>query len=98
MKAGRSDSKQYQKVIQAVFSAWVSPDCPTLDGTASWLDYLAGVRGALEEAMEQAESGSDTAIFTSGGTIATAVSWVLGVPTTGFTDSMSRSSTARLRG
>ena len=32
------------------------------------------------EAMEQAESGSDTAIFTSGGTIATAVSWVLGVP------------------
>ena len=80
VKAGRSDSKQYQKVIQAVFNAWVSPDCPTLDGTASWPDYLAGVRGALEEAMEQAESGSDTAIFTSGGTIATAVSWVLGVP------------------
>ena len=80
MKAGRGDSKQYQKVIQAVFNAWVSPDCPTLDGTASWPDYLAGVRGALEEAMEQAESGSDTAIFTSGGTIATAVSWVLGVP------------------
>ena len=60
--------------------SWVSPDCPTLDGTASWPDYLAGVRGALEGAMEQAESGSDTAIFTSGGTIATAVSWVLGVP------------------
>ena len=28
VKAGRSDSKQYQKVIQAVFNAWVSPDCP----------------------------------------------------------------------
>ena len=80
VKAGRSDSKQYQRVIQAVFNAWVSPDCPTLDGTASWPDYLAGVRGALEQAMEQAESGSDTAIFTSGGTIATAVSWILGVP------------------
>ena len=38
------------------------------------------VFAALEESMEQAESGSDTAIFTSGGTIATAVSWVLGVP------------------
>ena len=79
VKAGRSDSKQYQKVIQAVFNAWVSPNCPELANTASWPDYLAGVRGALEEAMEQAEAGSDTAIFTSGGTIATAVSWVLGV-------------------
>lgn len=80
VKAGRSDSKQYQKVIQAVFNAWVSPDCPELSGTASWPDYLAGVGGALEEAMSGAAGGSDTAIFTSGGTIATAVSWVLGVP------------------
>jgi len=80
VKAGRSDSKQYQKVIQAVFNAWVSPDCPELSGTASWPDYLAGVKGALEEAMSGAAGGSDTAIFTSGGTIATAVSWVLGVP------------------
>ena len=80
VKAGRSDSKQYQKVIQAVFNAWVSPDCPDLPDTASWPDYLAGVQGALEDAMAQAESGTDTAIFTSGGTIATAVSWVLGVP------------------
>lgn len=80
VKAGRSDSKQYQKVIQAVFNAWVSPDCPELPGTASWPDYLAGVKGALEEAMSSAAGSSDTAIFTSGGTIATAVSWVLGVP------------------
>lgn len=80
VKAGRSDSKQYQKVIQAVFNAWVSPDCSELPGTASWPDYLAGVKGALEEAMSSAAGGSDTAIFTSGGTIATAVSWVLGVP------------------
>ena len=80
VKAGRGDSKQYQKVIQAVFNAWVSPDCPDLPDTVSWPDYLVGVQGALEDAMAQAESGSDTAIFTSGGTIATAVSWVLGVP------------------
>ena len=79
VKVGRHDSKQYQKVIQAVFSAWVSPDCPELPGTASWRDYLDGVKGALEDAMDRAESGSDTAIFTSGGTIASAVSWVLGV-------------------
>ena len=80
VKAGRSDSKQYQKVIQAVFNAWVSPDCPDLPDTASWPDYVAGVQGALVDAMAQAESGTDTAIFTSGGTIATAVSWVLGMP------------------
>mgnify|MGYP006199626361 FL=1 len=80
VKAGRSDSKQYQKVIQAVFNAWVAPDCPDLPDTASWPDYLAGVKGALEEAMARAEGGTGTAIFTSGGTIATAVSWVLGVP------------------
>ncbi len=78
VKAGRTDSKQYQKVIQAVFNAWVSPDCPPLADTASWPDYLAGVKGALEDAMARAAGGSDTAIFTSGGTIATAVSWVLG--------------------
>ena len=53
VKAGRSDSKQYQKVIQAVFNAWVSPDCPDLPDTASWPDYLAGVQGALEDAMAQ---------------------------------------------
>ncbi|MDG2459544.1 MAG: histidine phosphatase family protein [Luminiphilus sp.] len=79
VSASRTDSKQYQKIIQAVFTAWVSPDCPELPATASWSDYLAGVRGALEDAMARAESGTDTAIFTSGGTIATAVSWVLGV-------------------
>ncbi|MEK9919309.1 MAG: histidine phosphatase family protein [Luminiphilus sp.] len=79
VKAGRTDSKQYQKVIQAVFNAWVSPDCPALPETQSWPDYLAGVQGALEDAMARAAGGSDTAIFTSGGTIATAVSWVLGV-------------------
>lgn len=79
VKAGRTDSKQYQKVIQAVFNAWVSPDCPALPETQAWPDYLAGVQGALEDAMARAAGGSDTAIFTSGGTIATAVSWVLGV-------------------
>lgn len=79
VKAGRTDSKQYQKVIQAVFNAWVSPDCPALPNTASWQAYLEGVNGALEDAMARATGGSDTAIFTSGGTIATAVSGVLGV-------------------
>ena len=97
VKAGRSDSKQYQKVIQAVFNAWVSPDCPDLPGTASWPDYLAGVIGALRMRWSAQRAGSDTAIFTSGGTIATAVSWVLGVPTIRFTDFTSRSSIALLR-
>ena len=73
----RHDTKQYQKLIKAVFNAWVSPDCPELTGTSSWPDYRAGVQAALEFAMGNANRGTDTAIFTSGGTIATAVSWVL---------------------
>ena len=71
------NTKQYQKVIQAVFSTWVSPDCPDLADTVSWSDYRSGVQNALEFAMAQAEKGTNTAIFTSGGTIATAVSIVL---------------------
>ena len=78
VEQGRRDSKQYQKVIAAVFNAWVSPDCPQLEGTQSWPDYLAGVKQALTETMDRAEPGTDTVVFTSGGTIATAVSWVLG--------------------
>jgi broad specificity phosphatase PhoE len=59
MDRGLSASKDYQKVIQAVFNHWVSPECadPRLQ---SWEDKTV-------------------AIFTSGGTIATAVAQVLGL-------------------
>ena len=78
VEGASTDTKRYQKLIQAVFNAWVSPDCPVMSETASWADYRKDVCGALQSAMASAKPGSDTAVFTSGGTIATAVSWVLG--------------------
>ena len=71
-----SDSKSFQKIIEIVFNYWVSPVCD-IAGIQSWADYHGGVVSAFEGAMASAQSGTDTAIFTSGGTIATIVGHVL---------------------
>ena len=75
---GLSSSKDYQKVIDAVFNAWVSPDCPAQNITP-WAEYRDGVQAGLKAVMSDAGAGSNAAVFTSGGTIATAVGLVLGV-------------------
>ncbi|MDB2432741.1 histidine phosphatase family protein [Luminiphilus sp.] len=72
------DSKSFQKIIETVFNYWVSPNCQVA-GIRSWQDYSAGVVSAFEAARASAESGSTSAIFTSGGTIATLVGHVLGL-------------------
>jgi broad specificity phosphatase PhoE len=72
------DSKSFQKIIETVFNYWVSPNCQVA-GIQSWQDYSAGVVSAFEAARASAESGSTSAIFTSGGTIATLVGHVLGL-------------------
>lgn len=77
--AGLSSSKQYQKVIDAVFNYWVSPEC-CVEGIQSWEDYSGGVRAALSDIVREQGSGKTTAVFTSGGTIATFVAAVLGLP------------------
>lgn len=73
------DSKSFQKIIETVFNYWVSPNCQVA-GIQSWQEYSAGVVSAFESARASAESGSTSAIFTSGGTIATLVGHVLGLP------------------
>jgi broad specificity phosphatase PhoE len=75
---GLKSSKDYQKVIDAVFNHWVSPHCnePRIQ---SWDDYSGGVRTALQELMTSQGSGKTLGVFTSGGTIATAVAQVLGL-------------------
>ncbi|MEE4202018.1 MAG: histidine phosphatase family protein [Halieaceae bacterium] len=75
---GLTDSKRYQKVIAAVFNAWVAPDCPDV-GITPWSDFRDGVEAALKSVMRATVSGGNAAVFTSGGTIATAVGLVLGV-------------------
>lgn len=75
---GLSASKDYQKVIDAVFNYWVSPACDSAE-LQSWPDYSGGVRQALADVMQQQGAGKTTAIFTSGGTLATIVAQVLGL-------------------
>lgn len=78
MARGLSASKDYQKVIEAVFNYWVSPQCnePRIQ---SWADYSADARAALQAVTATHGSGKTIAIFTSGGTIATLVTQVLGL-------------------
>lgn len=75
---GLKSSKDYQKVIDAVFNYWVSPLCrePRIQ---SWADYSGGVHDALQELMASQGGGKTLGIFTSGGTIATVVAHVLGL-------------------
>lgn len=75
---GLSSSKDYQKVIEAVFTHWVSPACdePRIQ---SWADYSGAVAAALRDVIVTQGSGKTVGVFTSGGTIATIVSQVLGL-------------------
>lgn len=75
---GLSSSKDYQKVIDAVFNHWVSPQCDE-PRIRSWADYSGAVNSALQEVMARQGSGKTVGIFTSGGTIATIVAQVLGL-------------------
>jgi broad specificity phosphatase PhoE len=76
---GLDSSKRFQKVIEAVFNLWVSPECDE-PAIQSWDDYSRGVRSMLEDIVRNQGSGRTTAVFTSGGTIATFVAAVLGLP------------------
>ena len=78
MDKGLSASKDYQKVIEAVFNYWVSPDCnePRIQ---SWEEYSTAARDAMHAVMTEQGGGKTVGVFTSGGTIATIVAQVLGL-------------------
>jgi broad specificity phosphatase PhoE len=78
VERGLSSSKDYQKVIDAVFNYWVSPQCDE-PRIRSWADYSGAVKSALQNVMAEQGSGKTLGIFTSGGTIATLVAQVLGL-------------------
>jgi broad specificity phosphatase PhoE len=77
-RKGRKSSKDYQKAIEAVFTYWVSPRCQVA-GIQSWADFSAAARSGLADVMKNHGPGKTVGIFTSGGTIATLVSQVLGL-------------------
>ena len=78
VERGLSSSKDYQKVIDAVFNYWVSSRCND-SRIQSWADYSGGTRQALLELMQDQGGGKTVGVFTSGGTIATIVAQVLGL-------------------
>jgi broad specificity phosphatase PhoE len=78
VEKGLSSSKDYQKVIDAVFNYWVSPACedPRIQ---SWADFSGGTRQAIADIIRDQGGGKTIGIFTSGGTLATIVAQVLGL-------------------
>lgn len=78
VEKGLSSSKDYQKVIDAVFNYWVSPACED-SRIQSWAEFSAGTRQAIAEVIQEQGSGKTIAVFTSGGTLATIVAQVLGL-------------------
>ena len=77
-RKGLKSSKDYQKAIEAVFNYWVSPQC-TVVGIQSWTDFSTAALAGLTDVIEAQGPGKSVGIFTSGGTIATIVSQVLGL-------------------
>jgi len=75
---GLGNSKDYQKMIEAVFNYWVSPEC-TESRIQSWTEYSRDVQEALQDLMQAQGSGKTIGVFTSGGTLATIVAYVLGL-------------------
>ena len=73
-----SSSKDYQKLLEQVFNYWVDKGSEPLGDLQTWGEYSSGVREALTDVMREQGPGTNAAIFTSGGTIATIVAHVLG--------------------
>ncbi|WOJ96557.1 histidine phosphatase family protein [Congregibacter brevis] len=76
---GLDSSKRFQKVIEAVFNYWVSPECDE-PNIQSWAEYSEGVHGVLRDIITNEGSGKTIGVFTSGGTIATLTAAVLKLP------------------
>ena len=79
VEQGLNSSKRFQKVIEAVFNYWVSPECDD-PNIQSWEEYSSGVHSMLRDIITNEGGGKNVAVFTSGGTIATFVAAVVGVP------------------
>jgi broad specificity phosphatase PhoE len=79
MEGAFSDSKIFQKLLKEVFAHWVL-DHPQVDDLESWLDFKSRTTSALDDVCKVQGKGKTTAIFTSGGVVATLVAYVMGLP------------------
>ena len=78
VEKAKSDSKSYQKVLEQIFQLWVSSKDDD-SGIQSWQHYSDQVEEAMKDLIKREGSGKNIGLFTSGGTIATIVSQVLGL-------------------
>ena len=76
---GLDSSKRFQKVIEAVFNYWVSPECDE-PAIQSWAEYSEGVHSVLRDIIKTQGGGKTIGVFTSGGTIAALTAAVLKLP------------------
>jgi broad specificity phosphatase PhoE len=76
---GLDSSKRFQKVIEAVFNYWVSPECDE-PAIQSWAEYSEGVHSMLRDIIKTQGGGKTVGVFTSGGTIAALTAAVLKLP------------------
>jgi len=74
--------KEFQRVFSSAITLWItdesgSTDCPP------WSAFVEQVRGGLQRVMaDNADSGQNIAIFTSGGTITAALQLITQMPAT----------------
>lgn len=78
VRKGKNSSKDFQKALEIVFNHWVGSD-DSIPGSQSWSEFSADAAAAIKDIVAREGAGKSVAVFTSGGTIATIVSQVLGV-------------------
>ena len=77
------DSRAYQVALDGALTAWIAAgeDGPCAE---TWPEFLARVRGALEDLAGELGKGENAVVFTSGGVIATLCGVLLGIPDAGL--------------
>lgn len=73
-----ADQRAFQKVFGRVMTRWASGR-DNLDAISSWSDFSARVTTAVQHLIRISDSGSQVAVFTSGGPIAANVGSVMDV-------------------
>jgi broad specificity phosphatase PhoE len=66
------DRAAFQRVYERVMYRWVS-GVDNIPGLQTWEEFKSGVRSAIDEIRNGAGKGSTSAVFTSGGVIASSV-------------------------
>lgn len=82
MERAPTHSRSYQLVLRRVFHHWVTTE-EEHPGVQTWASYSGRARAALDKVMADYGRGVTLGLFTSGGTIATLVHQIVGLPGTG---------------